>query len=62
MAVNNYEQWRIDWQKRFLSMDKAALLQRLPFLKIENDRMYVPYFNQVVSIRLQDGIMEPPEA
>ena len=62
MAVNNYDQWRVDWQKRFLSIDKAALLQRLPFLKIENDLMYVPYFNQVVSIRLQDGVMEPPEA
>lgn len=62
MAINNYEQWRIDWRKRFLSMDKAQLLQRLPFLIIEKDCMHVPYFNQTVSIRLHDGVIEPPEA
>ena len=60
MAVNNYDQWRIDWQQRFLSMDKGALLQKLPFLREEDGRILVPYFHQTVAIRLKDGVMEPP--
>ena len=44
MAVNNYDQWRVDWQRRFLSMDKVLLLRKLPFLRISGDRLLVPYF------------------
>jgi len=62
MSVNNYEQWRIDWQRRFLSMDISALLHKLPFLKIRADRLWVPYFHQLCSICLSDGVIEPPNA
>lgn len=61
MAVNNYEQWRIDWQHRFLSMDPSALLCKLPFLTIENNRLLVPYFRHICPIRLTDGVIEAPE-
>lgn len=61
MYVNNYEQWRIDWQRRFLSMDLADLLCKLPFLKLKCDRLWIPYFHQTCSIRLSDGVIEPPE-
>ena len=62
MAVNNYEQWRIDWQQRFLSMDKALLLRKLPFLRISDERLIVPYFGLPCAVRLYDGVMEPPAA
>ena len=62
MARNNYEQWRIDWQTRFLSLDPSALLQKLPFLTVSQDRLWVPYFDQRCAIRLCDGVLEPPEA
>lgn len=60
MAVNNYDQWRIDWQQRFLSMDKAALLRKLPFLQLEDQAVLVPYFDRVIAIRLDSGAIEPP--
>lgn len=59
MSTNNYDQWRLDWQKRFLSMNKSELLRKLPFLSIENDRLTVPYFRSTVYIRLSDGVIEP---
>ena len=59
MSVNNYDQWRIDWQLRFLSMDKDVLLKKLPFLKLEDQRMLVPYFDRVIAIRLDNGVIEP---
>lgn len=60
MPVNHYDQWRRDWQQRFLSMDKAALLQKLPFLHLKDGQLLVPYFNQIAAIRLSDGSIEPP--
>jgi len=62
MAGNNYEQWRIDWQQRFLSMDLQQLLEKLPFLRVQNNHLIVPYFHKAVTIRLDNGVMEPPEA
>lgn len=59
MAVNNYDQWRVDWQRRFLSMDKVLLLRKLPFLRISGDRLLVPYFRDLVAVRLSDGVIEP---
>lgn len=60
MAVNNYEAWRTDWRKRFLSMDLNRLLRKLPFLRLENKQLLVPYFSQLCAIRLSDGVIEPP--
>lgn len=60
MAGSNYDQWRIDWQQRFLSMDLQQLLDKLPFLRTANNRLLVPYFHKTVSIRQDDGVMEPP--
>ena len=60
MAVNNYEQWRIDWQQRFLTLEPTDLCRKLPFLKVTGDKLLVPYFSQIASIRLSDGILEPP--
>lgn len=60
MSVNNYDQWRIDWQQRFLSMDKNALLQKLSFLRMDHHFLLVPYFNRTVSVRLRDGVIDPP--
>ena len=62
MAKNNYDQWRIDWQQRFLSMDLQHLRKKLPFLLLEEDRLLVPYFEQMVPIRLGDGVIEKPHA
>ena len=60
MAVNNYEQWRTDWQNRFMSMDKSRLLRKLPFLQIADERLLVPYFGQRCAVRLADGVIEGP--
>ena len=62
MGINNYDQWRIDWQSRFLSMDPEKLLRKLPFLSVSNNRLLIPYFNQFCAIRLTDGVIEPPPA
>lgn len=61
MAINNYEQWRTDWQKRFQTLDPAHLCRKLPFLSIRDDILLVSYFSQAASIRLSDGVLEPPE-
>ena len=60
MAVNNYDQWRIDWQQRFLTLDPDLLRRKLPFLSLENQRLLVPYFNTICAIRLSDGVIEAP--
>ena len=62
MAQNNYLQWRIDWQNRFISMNKQDLMRKLPFLRLQDDRIRIPYFNQFCTIRLSDGVIEPPAA
>ena len=62
MAQNNYKQWRLDWQQRFLTMDHSRLAARLPELTLTNDRLLVPYFRQRCAIRLTDGTIEPPPA
>lgn len=64
MAQNkrsNYETWREDWRKRFLSMDHAALLRKLPFLKQEEDSIVTPYFDSICSVSLIDGTIHGPE-
>lgn len=60
MTSSNYDQWRTDWQTRFLSMDPHVLCRKLPFLSISEERLTLPYFNQTVFIRLSDGVIEPP--
>lgn len=62
MSTNNYEQWRVDWRDRFLSMNPDTLCQKLSFLSLSNGRLYLPYLSQRVSIRLSDGVIEPPPA
>ena len=62
MAANNYAQWRSDWQQRFLSMIPDQLLRKLPFLSIQDQKLLVPYFDQICAIRLSDGVIEAPEA
>ena len=61
MTVNNYETWRTDWQKRFCSMDKKLLLQKLPFLSMDDEYLSIPYLGQSCRIRLSDGVIEPSE-
>lgn len=62
MATNNYEQWRLDWKQRFLSLDPLDLCRKLPFLSISQEHLLVPYFEQTVSIQLSTGVIEPPSA
>ena len=61
MAVNNYETWRSDWQKRFCSMDKKKLLAKLPFLSMDAHFLFVPYLKKTCKIRLSDGVIEPSD-
>lgn len=60
MAVNNYEVWREDWRKRFLSMDHDALLKKLPFLRKSDARIWLSYFSTDCALRLSDGRIEAP--
>ena len=62
MAVNNYETWREDWRKRFLSMDHDALLQKLPFLRRAEERIWLSYFSMDCALRLSDGRIEAPQS
>lgn len=61
MAVNNYETWRSDWQKRFCSMDKETLLAKLPFLSMNEEYLFVPYLGKTCKIHLSDGVIEPSD-
>lgn len=58
MAVNNYEVWREDWRKRFLAMDKGALLKKLPFLRLEGGKIILDYFGERCGLRLLDGTIQ----
>lgn len=62
MAINHYEVWREDWRKRFLSMDKDALLHKLPFLRMEDEKILLDYFKEPCGLRLSDGKIECREA
>lgn len=62
MTSSNYDQWRIDWQTRFLSMDPHDLCRKLPFLSLSGEHLILPYFNQTIAIRLSDGLIAPPPA
>lgn len=59
---SNYETWREDWRKRFLSMDHAALLRKLPFLRQEQGMILTPYFNTLCGVSLTDGTLHAPES
>lgn len=61
MATNNYDQWRIDWRNRFLTLDREQLLRKLPFLKNCGPFLQVPYLGKLYSIRFSDGQILPPE-
>lgn len=61
MAKNNYDQWREDWKARFLTMDKAQLLQKLPCLTEIPGALQLLYLGKPYTLRLSDGQIIPPE-
>ena len=46
---------------RFLSMDHAALLRKLPFLQREQNAIVTPYFDILCGVSLKDGTIHGPE-
>lgn len=61
MSSGNYEQWKTDWRARIRSLDPEALCRKLPFLRVAQQRLWVPYLGKTVAIRLSDGVPEAPE-
>jgi len=57
--TDNYETWRTDWRNRFLSMDHRDIIQRLPFLLMEGNRIILQYFGHSYAISCTDGFIRP---
>lgn len=52
---NHYEQWCMEWQKRFLTLDQEKLVRRIPGLKAEGEYLTILYYLHKYGIRQNTG-------
>ena len=57
---DNYETWRRDWRARFLTLDREALLRKLPWLRQTPRGLLVRYFIWDVEIDGATGELTAP--
>lgn len=59
--VSNYDRLCEEWRQKFLQMDTAALVRRLPGIKDEGDRLTMLYFGREYAVQKSDGVIVPPK-
>lgn len=53
--ISNYDRLSEEWRQRFLSMDQAKLLAKLPELKDEGEYLTIVHFGRKFGIHKSDG-------
>ncbi|MGN0335085.1 MAG: DUF3786 domain-containing protein [Lachnospiraceae bacterium] len=53
--TSNYEQWIIEWKKRFLSLDQQNLLKKIPSLKTEGEFLTLYHFDRKFGVHKTTG-------
>ena len=61
MKTNNYEKWCEEWQERFLTLNQAALLEKIPGLQGDDEYLTLFYFHRRYGIRRNTGEIVPLE-